>query len=186
MTESKPRTVLFVCTGNYYRSRLAELLFNHYASTETFDWRADSRGLLEQTSYQGLSPSAVRYLEERELGELLQNPRKPSPIRLDDLEKADLSIGLSRVEHESMFLTRFGQIPRHMEKQGKLRYWNVADLPRPGSRIASLFKTLFNGKEAPPTQREESGTEHIDFAVQALVRELAQKENTKTTTETSE
>lgn len=175
MTDSQPKTVLFVCSGNYYRSRLAELLFNHYAATAKIPWRADSRGLLEQTKCQGLSPSVVRYLEEKKLGELLQNPRKPTPIRFDDLEKADLSIGLSRAEHESMFLTRFGQIPRHMEKQGKLRYWNVDDLPHPESRISSLFKAIFTGKHAGPTQREESGTEHIDFAVQALVQELAEK-----------
>lgn len=174
MTKSQPRTVLFVCSGNYYRSRLAELLFNHYAAKANVAWRADSRGLLEQTKYQGLSPSAVRYLEEKKLGELLQNPRKPMPLRFDDLEKADLSIGLSRAEHESMFLTRFGQIPRHMEKQGKLRYWNVDDLPPPGSRIGSLIRAILTGKQSAPTQREESGTEHIDFAVQALVRELAE------------
>ena len=69
-----------------------------------------------------------------------------------------------------MFLTRFGQIPRHMEKQGKLRYWNIDDLPRP----RSFLQLLFNSKQAAPTQREESGTEHVDFAVQALVRELAE------------
>lgn len=174
MSESQPRTVLFICSGNYYRSRLAELLFNHYGEKAGIAWQAESRGLLEQTKYQGISPSAVRYLEKKKLGELPRIPGKPTPIRFDDLEKADLSIGLSRAEHESMFLTRFGQIPRHMEKQGKLRYWNIDDLPHPESRIRLLLKAIFGGGPSAPTQREESGTEHIDFAVQALVRELAE------------
>src|SRR5277367_4722244 len=40
-----PRTILFICTGNYYRSRFAEELFNHLARQRELDWRADSRGL---------------------------------------------------------------------------------------------------------------------------------------------
>jgi len=36
--------VLFLCTGNYYRSRYAEELFNHLARAEGLSWRAISRG----------------------------------------------------------------------------------------------------------------------------------------------
>ena len=36
------RTVLFLCTGNYYRSRYAEHYFNAHAAGT--GWRADSRG----------------------------------------------------------------------------------------------------------------------------------------------
>jgi protein-tyrosine-phosphatase len=132
----------------------------------------DSRGLLEQTAYKGISPSAVKYLEERDLGLLVAEVRNPRPIRFDDLEGFDLIVGLSRDEHEGMFLTRFGQIPRHLAKQGRLRYWNVDDLPRPGSRLVRALTAIFSGKQEAPSQREESGTEHINFAVQSLVREL--------------
>jgi hypothetical protein len=31
MTQRKHRTVLFLCMGNYYRSRFAEILFNSVA-----------------------------------------------------------------------------------------------------------------------------------------------------------
>ncbi len=172
MPDANPKKLLFVCTGNFYRSRLAELLFNHYAERDGLDWRAESRGLLDKIGQQGLSPSAVRYLEERQLGALLAEARNPRSIRFDDLESFDLIVGLSRSEHEGLFLTRFGQIPRHLAKQGKLRYWNVDDLPPPGSNLIRALSALFGGKE-PPGQREESGTEHIDFAVQALVRELS-------------
>ena len=37
--------VLFVCTGNYYRSRFAEAVFNHLAAARGLPWRAVSRGL---------------------------------------------------------------------------------------------------------------------------------------------
>ena len=41
----RPHVVLFLCTGNYYRSRFAEVLFNHLARERGLRWRAESRGL---------------------------------------------------------------------------------------------------------------------------------------------
>ncbi|HTV34280.1 MAG TPA: hypothetical protein VME69_14495 [Methylocella sp.] len=38
------RTVLFLCTGNYYRSRFAEELFNFAAPSPCPGWTATSRG----------------------------------------------------------------------------------------------------------------------------------------------
>jgi hypothetical protein len=35
--------ILFLCTGNYYRSRYVEELFNHRAKIESLPWRAFSR-----------------------------------------------------------------------------------------------------------------------------------------------
>jgi protein-tyrosine phosphatase len=45
-----PKLVLFLCTGNYYRSRYAEELFNHLARAEGIGWRAFSRGAGEKGS----------------------------------------------------------------------------------------------------------------------------------------
>src|SRR5438309_886198 len=42
---SPMKTVLFLCTGNYYRSRYAEILFNWKAQECGVAWKADSRGL---------------------------------------------------------------------------------------------------------------------------------------------
>src|SRR5690349_6691472 len=43
---AKPtQTVLFLCTGNYYRSRFAEIYFNWHAGNRGLAWQADSRGL---------------------------------------------------------------------------------------------------------------------------------------------
>src|SRR6476620_3078836 len=44
-TISAMKTVLFLCTGNYYRSRYAEILFNWKAQHFGLKWKADSRGL---------------------------------------------------------------------------------------------------------------------------------------------
>jgi protein-tyrosine phosphatase len=40
------KTVLFLCSGNYYRSRSAEHFFNWHARYERLKWRADSRGIV--------------------------------------------------------------------------------------------------------------------------------------------
>ncbi|HAM73775.1 MAG TPA: hypothetical protein DCM86_19245 [Verrucomicrobiales bacterium] len=163
------RKALFICTGNYYRSRLAEILFNHYASQHDLTWDADSRGLVEKVRYEGLSPSAIRYLESRKFEGVEQYGRNPEAATLKDLEKADLVIALNRKEHEPMLKMRFGQVPTVMEKKGKLRFWNVYDVPATGN----LLKGLFRAGPERSCQEEESGTEHIDFAVQSLVWELA-------------
>ena len=46
MTEIVVKRVLFICTGNYYRSRFAEEWFNFLVRQErALHWVADSRGL---------------------------------------------------------------------------------------------------------------------------------------------
>lgn len=40
--------LLFLCTGNYYRSRFAEAYFNHRAAVLKLPWRARSRGLARE------------------------------------------------------------------------------------------------------------------------------------------
>ena len=39
------KTVVFICTGNFYRSRFSEYLFNALAKQQGLYWRATSRGL---------------------------------------------------------------------------------------------------------------------------------------------
>src|SRR6266446_4485609 len=54
--EKTVHTVLFLCTGNFYRSRFAEIYFNWLAPREKLLWRADSRGLaLDPTNFGPLS-----------------------------------------------------------------------------------------------------------------------------------
>ena len=44
MAKRSEKTVLFLCTGNYYRSRFAEALFDSVAVRMGLPWRASSRG----------------------------------------------------------------------------------------------------------------------------------------------
>ena len=44
------KSVVFVCTGNFYRSRFCEYLFNALAKKNGLYWRATSRGLRTETA----------------------------------------------------------------------------------------------------------------------------------------
>ena len=59
MTKRIERTVLFLCTGNYYRSRFAEVLFNSVACKMRLQWRASSRGLALERGINNVGPLAV-------------------------------------------------------------------------------------------------------------------------------
>jgi protein-tyrosine-phosphatase len=48
--------LLFLCTGNYYRSRFAELLFNAMAATHALPWQAFSRGLAIDKGVNNVGP----------------------------------------------------------------------------------------------------------------------------------
>src|SRR5256885_17038856 len=52
------KTVLFLCTGNYYRSRFAEILFNSVAGKMGLPWQAASRGLALEPGVNNVGPMA--------------------------------------------------------------------------------------------------------------------------------
>ncbi len=116
-------TILFICTGNYYRSRYAEIFFNDLASKMPIQWKADSRGLAaEQSNNIGpISTFALERLTQRGI-----SPGDPirSPLQLEekDLHEAGHIIAINRVEHQPMMEKQF---PAWAEK---VIYWNVADL----------------------------------------------------------
>ena len=57
------KRVLFICSGNYYRSRLAEILFNHAAAAAGLAWEAGSRCLLKARELKGMSGHTTAYLK---------------------------------------------------------------------------------------------------------------------------
>ncbi len=54
-----PKQVLFLCSGNYYRSRFAEMLFNALAAQTHLPWVADSSGLAVDRPNGNLGPIAA-------------------------------------------------------------------------------------------------------------------------------
>jgi protein-tyrosine phosphatase len=116
--------VLFLCTGNYYRSRFAEILFNQRASDRGIDWVADSRGLATELGVNNIGPIstyAVAGLQERAIP-VEPEMRFPRQVEEADLQEASLIIALDRTEHQPYVEQRLaGWVDR-------IHYWDVADL----------------------------------------------------------
>ena len=118
------RTVLFLCTGNYYRSRFAEILFNHLSATQGLAARADSAGLAPNCHLR--NPGAISPYSLVALGE--RGIPIPSPLRLPrdateaDFTRFSLVVALKESEHRRWMNQRFPHLA------DSIRYWNVHDI----------------------------------------------------------
>jgi protein-tyrosine phosphatase len=118
------KTVLFLCTGNYYRSRFAEEFFNHHAERNGLDWIAHSRGLALERGARNIgfiSPFALRALEELEITARGAD-RLPLQCAAADLASADFVVAVKEAEHRPLMRERFA------EWEGVPSYWNVHDV----------------------------------------------------------
>jgi protein-tyrosine phosphatase len=101
------KQVLFVCTGNFYRSRFAESLFNYLSKRNNLDWKAKSAGLKihladEKAAIEGeISSIAKNKLLSKGISEDYFDKRRES-LTEKMLENADLVILMDKNEHFSM------------------------------------------------------------------------------------
>src|SRR5258707_13205727 len=98
MKQRQEKTVLFLCTGNYYRSRFAEVLFNSVAAKMGLPWKASSRGLALERGVNNVGPmasSAVKVLEGMGIRAAAECARSPAQVTADDLGRADWGVALS-------------------------------------------------------------------------------------------
>ena len=116
--------VLFLCTGNYYRSRFAEALFAHHATALGLAWQADSRALALELGVHNVGPISPHTLARlAALGVSVATPiRMPQQVSEADLAAATLIIALDRAEHEPYIAAR---LPTWVDR---ITYWEVADL----------------------------------------------------------
>ncbi len=141
-----PDTVLFLCTGNYYRSRFAEHYFNEQARLRNMDWQASSRGLQPSQDNLGfMSRDALDRLRVLDID-------PPEPLRLpmdlqeDDLRAATVTVAVNEIEHRPLMEARF---PDWTER---VRYWRIFDVD---------------------VTAADTGLAAIEEAVQALLTELS-------------
>jgi protein-tyrosine phosphatase len=124
--------ILFLCTGNYYRSRFAQHLFNALANDRGLNWQAESRGLAIEQGFNNIgtiSPYVLKRLQERGLS-VPTNERLPLPATDADFVLANKVIVLDEDEHRPILLERF---PQWIEK---VEYWQVHDLDKIAPAIA--------------------------------------------------
>src|SRR4051812_9072782 len=93
------KTALFLCSGNYYRSRFAEALFNHLPPQHSLPWRAESRGFrLSPNNVGPISIHAIDGLAERGV-ELSAPHRMPAVVEETDFHRYALVIAVKEAEH---------------------------------------------------------------------------------------
>jgi protein-tyrosine phosphatase len=156
-----PRQIIFICTGNHYRSRFAEAIFNHHAQRLKLPWSAASRGLATYLvpDHLTLSPHTILALRERGI-DLRFTAEEGRQLSEEDLETAALRIALQDGEHRPMIRRQFPQW------EDKIEYWHIGDehvlspslaLPQIERKVLKLIeecwlksnRDTFRG-EAPP------------------------------------
>jgi protein-tyrosine phosphatase len=148
--QPEQHTVLFLCTGNYYRSRFASMLFDALANDAGLSWTSSSRGLATERGSHNvgpISPNAVRGLEARGI-QLHEPVRFPLQAKKDDLAEAEVVIALKEEEHRPLIEERFPAWADRVE------YWDIDDV-----------------EQAPPRK----SLSEMERRVKQLVERLAQE-----------
>jgi len=155
MAERTKKTVLFLCTGNYYRSRFAEILFSSVATKMGLPWQATSRGLgIDPASGNSgpMSRTARQVLETLGVRNAEAMTRMPVSLTLTDLEAADRVIALQQAEHEPMVQANFAEWHR------KIEFWHIEDkpgvLPLIEQEVMALVARMLGGGHEPPPVKE--------------------------------
>jgi protein-tyrosine phosphatase len=121
-------TLLFLCTGNYYRSRFAELLFNALAPAHNLPWQALSRGVALEQGVGNVGPMSPLAIQTLQAAGITSEgfARYPMQVQEDDLQGAAMIIALQEAEHRPYLQARY---PAWVDK---VEYWHVRDcVPTP-------------------------------------------------------
>jgi protein-tyrosine phosphatase len=142
------KEVLFVCTGNYYRSRFAEIIFNHIAVQKSISAKAFSRGLRlnPEKNTSVISPHVTTFLGKLNIP--LVETGSAIKLKLNDLERADVVIILDEKEHRPMLQASFP------DWEPRVTYWNFEDdymtspdevLPKLNDKVEKFLTLIHEG-----------------------------------------
>jgi protein-tyrosine-phosphatase len=126
VNNNRTKSLLFLCTGNYYRSRFAEVLFNSLAAQAGLPWSATSRGLALERGSHNVGPMAriaVSTLQSLGVAPGEHFLRFPLPVSAADFSMAHRVIALKHAEHYPLMQSRFP------EWSDRIDYWHIEDEP---------------------------------------------------------
>jgi len=150
------KVVLFLCTGNYYRSRYAEEMFNFVAPFECPGWKATSRGIAVDLGTNNVGPIAGSTILGLRKQGMDFNPllaRMPLQLEIAHLESADHIVALKKEEHLPLMHERFPSWLAATDP-GRVEYWHVHDIDRMApeqalplieEQLHGLMRRLSNG-----------------------------------------
>src|ERR1019366_5177679 len=158
MAKRIEKTVLFLCTGNYYRSRFAEIYFNSVALKMGLPWKATSRALALERGVNNVGPMsvlAITALEAMRVRDAEAVARFPIQVAAEDLEQAAFIVALKQDEHQPLLQERF---PAWVEK---VEFWHVDDAPE----VLNLIEREIVGL----TARLIGGGKRVDLSAEEVV-----------------
>jgi protein-tyrosine phosphatase len=156
MAKRRIRTILFLCTGNYYRSRFAEILFNAVAGKMGLPWQASSRGLALERGVHNIgpmSPAAINALQALGVRAGAAGDRFPVQVAAEDFAASDCIVALKHAEHLPLLQERF---PAWAEK---VEFWHVDDAPEALALIEREVMALVARILGGGTRHEEQAAE---------------------------
>ncbi|MFM2480378.1 low molecular weight phosphatase family protein [Celerinatantimonas sp. YJH-8] len=118
------KQVLFLCTGNYYRSRLAEEYFNYWAARLNLPYRASSRALLQDLSHTGNKGTIAAHVRNildhlAITGRAIE--RAPKSVTYEELEQSDYIFAMDQREHQPLVDAYYPEFKM------KFRYFSIGD-----------------------------------------------------------
>src|SRR5262249_26360159 len=137
------KVALFLCTGNYYRSRFAEEFFKFEAPIECPGWTAVSRGIAVDFGIDNVGPIARSTVQALEKLGISLDPllaRMPLQLEIADLESAHHIVALKKAEHFPLMQERFPSWPGTSDP-GRIEYWHIHDTDRVAPEHALPFIT---------------------------------------------
>jgi translation initiation factor 1 len=133
-TKTKPPAVLFLCTENYYESRLAEILFETEAQKMEVYWTSSSRALSLEPGINVpvvTGVSATEALQTLPIDKSDRLSQLPEPVQMVDFQNSDLVI-LLKMAGTSDFIF----VPEKFSSwQGEIEIW---DIPSGSSALSTI------------------------------------------------